>query len=198
MKNKEKISVKDLITIAIFSVIFFVLIRLAAMIGVLLPVLFPFCSAIGLLLCGTVWVCLLAKVPKKFCVCILCIIISLLSFITGTLWTIALGLFIGGVAAESIGRLGKAHNVIVSVAAYAAFGLFLHFGIIVIIFFFNDYWRRYVSKIGVNETYIDTISKTISWPLFGLSCAAVVLCAALGIMLGRFILKKHFIKAGLV
>jgi energy-coupling factor transport system substrate-specific component len=128
----------------------------------------------------------------------MCIINSLLSFITGTLWTIALGLLTGGLAAELIGRLGKTHNVIVSVASYAAFGLFLHFGIIGIVFFANDYWRQYVSKIGVNETYIDTISKTISWPLLVLSCAAVVLCAALGIMLGRFILKKHFVKAGLV
>lgn len=198
MKNKNKVSKRDLITIAIFSVIFFVLIRLAAMISVFIPVLYPFTSAIGLLVCGTVWVCILAKVPKKFCISILCIIIALLALITGTIWTIALGILLGGIIAELISCFGKQNNIIICIASYAVFGLCLHFGIVGIVFFANEYWQGYVSKIGVNEKYIESISKTITWPLFGLSAAAIILCAILGISLGRFILKKHFVKAGVV
>jgi energy-coupling factor transport system substrate-specific component len=198
MTNKDKISKKDLITIAIFSVIFAVLLRIAAMISVMIVVFYPFCAAIGLLLGGTVWVFVSAKIPKRFCILIHCIIISLISFFTGTLWTIALGILAGGVVAEIINSLGKRNNFIISVTAYAAFGIFLHFGIIGIIFFAYDYWIQYVSRMGVNKMFLESISKSITWPLLGVSCAAVILCAILGILLGRFILRKHFIKAGIV
>jgi energy-coupling factor transport system substrate-specific component len=200
MAIKDKLSKKDLITIAIFSVIFAVLLRVAAVISVMIVVLYPFCAAIGLLLCGTVWVFISTKIPKRFCICILCIIVSMISFVTGTLWTIALGILAGGVIAELISNLGKPNNIIASTAAYAAFGISLHFGIIGIILFANDYWYQYVSKIGVNEKYITSISRTITWSLLGMgiSCLAVIVCAILGILLGRYILKKHFIKAGLI
>jgi energy-coupling factor transport system substrate-specific component len=198
MTDKDKLSKKDLISIAIFSVIFAVLLRVAAVISVMIVILYPFCAAIGLLLCGSVWVFISTKIPKRFCILILCIIISLLSFLTGTLWTIALGILAGGVIAELINNLGKQNNFIVSVAAYTAFGLFLHFGIVGIIFFAHDYWKQYVSRMGVNEMFLESISKVITWPLLGISCVIVMLCAILGILLGRFILKKHFIKAGII
>ena len=198
MKGKNKISVKDLITIAIFSVILSLLFRFAAIISAVLPVLNSFSSAIGLLLCGTVWVCLLAKVPKKFCIGTLCIVISMLAFITGAIWTMVLGILAGGLIAEIINNFGKQNSTIVSMAAYAAFGIFFHFGSFGILFFFSNYWSKYASKIGVNEKYIDSVSEAITLPVFCLSCAAVVIGAILGVLLGRYILKKHFIKAGLV
>jgi energy-coupling factor transport system substrate-specific component len=197
MTDKDKISKKDLITIAIFSVIFTIMQQLAAMLSVIV-VLFPFCIAIMLLLCGTVWVFLTTKIPKRFCILIQCIIISLLSFFTGKIWTIPLSILTGGVMAEIISNLGKRNNFIISAAAYAAFGLCLHFGIFGIILFAHDYWKQYASKMGANEILLESIYQSITRPLLGISCVAVILCAILGILLGRYILRKHFIKAGIV
>jgi energy-coupling factor transport system substrate-specific component len=196
MIDRDKISAKDLITIAIFSAIFYLIMRLASF-AALIIFLYPFVPAIEILLCGSVWVYLRKKVPKPFCILIQCTTISLLAFVTGTIWTIPLGILSGGIAAELISRLGEYKNFKISIVAYAAYGLCFNFGVFGVILMAGDYWRNYVSEMGMDSGGVDAIINLISWPIFLLSCTFVVLGSVLGTWIGRLILKKHFIKAGL-
>jgi hypothetical protein len=77
MTDKDKITKRDLITIAIFSLLYSILIRVPVLVSVLSVALYPFIAAVGLLVCGIVWVCITAKAPKRFCILIHCCVISL-------------------------------------------------------------------------------------------------------------------------
>jgi energy-coupling factor transport system substrate-specific component len=195
--NDSKLLSKDLITIAIFSVVFFVLMRISALIAMIF-VLYPFAPTIQTLICGIVWMYIRTKVPKRFSILIQCVIMALLIFLTGSLWTIGVGMLAGGILAEIISGVGGHKNFKLCVAAYAVYGLCFNFGVFGIILLARDYWLAYVTGAGMNVEYMEKAVALISWPLLGVSSATIIAAAVLGMLFGQFLLKKHFERAGVI
>jgi energy-coupling factor transport system substrate-specific component len=195
--NDSKLLSKDLITIAVFSVVFFALMRISALIAMIF-VLYPFAPSIQILLCGIVWMYIRAKVPKRFSILIQCVIMALLTFLTGSLWTIGVGMLAGGVLAEIVSGIGRHKNFTLCIAAYAVYGLCFNFGVFGIILLARDYWYAYVTGAGMDVEYMEKVIALISWPLLGISSVVVITGAVLGMLLGRFMLKKHFERAGII
>jgi energy-coupling factor transport system substrate-specific component len=195
--NDSKLLSKDLITIAIFSVVFFVLMRIGSLIAMIF-ILYPFAPAIQILLCGVVWMYIRAKVPKHFSIFIQCVIMALLIFLTGSLWTIGVGMLAGGALAEIISGIGRHKNFKLCVIAYVVYGLCFNFGVFGIILLARDYWYAYVTRAGIDVEYMEKVIALISWPLLGVSSVAMIVAATLGMFFGRFILKKHSQRAGVL
>jgi energy-coupling factor transport system substrate-specific component len=197
MIKNNKISIKDLITTAIFSVLFFLLMRTGQFISILLMVN-VFAPAIEMVLCGVVWVYMRVKMPKPFCILIQCLLLALFVFLAGSVWYIAAGAAAGGVLAEIISGIGRYKNFKLGIAAYAAYGLCFNFGCYGVILLARDYWQQFARAAGIDTGLIDKMSGFIDWPLFGVSSILVVIGAVAGILLGRLMLKKHFKRAGIV
>ncbi|MDR1589972.1 MAG: MptD family putative ECF transporter S component [Oscillospiraceae bacterium] len=196
--SASKLRARELITIAIFSVIFYLVMRAGALIG-MIPPTFPYTSAVQLTVCGIVWVYLRTKVPKAFAVTLQCALLALVTFVGGTAWYLALSMFAGGLAAElvlAIGRYGRGWKL--QAAAYAAFGLCFNFGCFGVMLLARDYYREFVLAAGMDPEYVERVLAVVSWKTFAVSSVLSIIGATAGTLLGRLLFKKHFAKVGMI
>jgi energy-coupling factor transport system substrate-specific component len=195
--NTDKLKAKDLITIGIFTVVFILIVMVIALTLGMIPVVFPFIVAIGMIPCGIVWAYMRAKVPKRFGILIQCTVLALFLLLTGMAWYGVLGVFLGGIAAEIITGVGKYRNFKCTVLSYAAFGLCWDLGAFLVILLAGDYYYQNSIALGADTAYMDTLINFMSGPVLATACALTLACAVIGMLLGRIFLKKHFEKAGI-
>ena len=95
----QKMKLKDVIFIAIFSVLFFAVMLVAVALLGSTPVTFFFTHGVGAVPCGIIYMYVRAKVPRKGSVLLMCTLVALIAFCLGITWPSALGLLIGGIYA---------------------------------------------------------------------------------------------------
>jgi energy-coupling factor transport system substrate-specific component len=105
--NANKLKAKDLITIAIFSLIFYAVYIIVGTLLWMSIVLNPFCVAASILPCGIVWTYMRVKVPKRFSILIQAALLAIICFLVGSGWFVSVGLIVGGLLAEFLSGLGK-------------------------------------------------------------------------------------------
>ena len=88
---KKGLTVKDLVTTGIFSAIFFVFTLVGGLPFAPNPVLTFYMPMGAALLCGPVYLLMVAKVQKRWSVTILGIIMGIIWFATGMHWAFSLG-----------------------------------------------------------------------------------------------------------
>ena len=98
--NKNSLTVKDLVTTGIFSALFLVFALVGGIFFAPNPVLTFYMPIGSALLCGPVYLLLLAKVPKRGTATILGVILCVVWFVTGMHWAMALGYLVMGIAAD--------------------------------------------------------------------------------------------------
>jgi energy-coupling factor transport system substrate-specific component len=194
----EKLKAKDLINIAIFGVIFLVIFMVFGTgIGIIVW-LYPFCVAIGIIPCGIVWVYLRTKVPKRFAIFIQGVLFAVCAFIMGSGWSVAAGVLAGAILAELIAGVGKYRSFKWNIAGYAVFAVCLNLGIFAIMLLARDYYYEFCIESGMTAEYMNALIGFVTGPLLLLTSALSIVGAVLGMLLGRAVLKKHFVKAGIV
>jgi energy-coupling factor transport system substrate-specific component len=196
--NTSKLRAKDLITTGIFTVVFTLVVMVISLTFGMIPVVYPFIVAIGMIPCGIVWAYMRAKVPKRFCILIQCTVLSLFLLLTGMGWYGVLGVFVGGVLAELIAGIGKYKSFKLTVLSYAAFGLCFDLGGFLVILLAGDYYYENSIALGADTVYMDALMKFMSGLVLATACALTVVGAVAGMLLGRAFLKKHFERAGIV
>ncbi|MDR2417561.1 MAG: MptD family putative ECF transporter S component [Treponema sp.] len=196
--EQNKLKAKDLITTAIFTVLFALVVFACSMTLGMIPFGFPFLvSAIGLT-GGVVWTYMRVKVPKRFTITIQCVVSGLLFFIVGTHWGTVVGCVVGGILADSITSMGSYKNFKLTSAGFAVFCLCVHCGAFMVPLVARDYYYDYCVTNGMTAEWTNAFLGFMSWPVMLGTGALAVLCAALGILIGKTILKKHFVKGGIV
>lgn len=101
---KKGLTVKDLVTVGIFSVLFLVFALVGGIFFAPNPVLTFYMPVGSALLCGPVYLLMLAKVQKRWSVTILGAILCLVWFVTGMHRAMALGYLIMGIIADLVCR----------------------------------------------------------------------------------------------
>ena len=95
--NKKKgLTVKDLVTIGIFSALFLVFALVGGIFFAPNPVLTFYMPVGSALLCGPIYLLMMAKVKKRFTATILGVIMCIIWFVTGMHWAMALGYLVMG------------------------------------------------------------------------------------------------------
>lgn len=84
------------------------------------------------------------------------------------------------------------------VFAYTVFSGVFTLGAIGPIKFLQSAYVAATERNGVSQEYIDGLIRMTSVPMLLVIIAAGLICGFLGGLLGQKMLKKHFIKAGLV
>ena len=191
-----KLSVKDLISVGLFSVIYFIGFMISGILGYI-----PVCVIILPLLTGILggipFVLLAIKQQKFGAVTLLGLIAGLLSFLMGQTWmSIPFGL-VFGLIADFIMKSGNYKTWSKNLLAYSVFSLWT-IGTMLPMWIMRDSYFAAYRNNGATDAYIDAVMRLT--PTYMIAVIAVLALAGgfLGACLGKAVLKKHFKKAGIV
>lgn len=194
--NKKSLTVKDLVTIGIFSALFLVFALVGGIFFAPNPVLTFYMPVGSALLCGPVYLLMLAKVQKRWAVTILGAILCIVWFVTGMHWAMALGYLMMGILADLAAGAGNYRSRKINSPSYILISLGGTASYLVV-FADPDGWAKTMLGNGTEQSYIDTMRASgTSWILI-VMLAGTVLAAAVSAFIGSGMLKKQFEKAGI-
>ena len=193
---KKSLTIKDLVTTGIFSAIFLVFTMIGGIFFAPNPVLTFYMPMGAALLCGPVYLLMIAKVQKRWSVTILGIIMGIIWFVTGMHWAFSLGYIGMGIIADLVAGAGDYRNKAVNLLSYILMSLG---GVYTYVVFFIDPqgWASTMLENGTEQSYIDTMSASApSWLLAVIIIGTLAIAAFSG-WIGGKLLKKQFEKAGI-
>ena len=193
---KKSLTVKDLVTTGIFSAIFLVFTMIGGIFFAPNPVLTFYMLMGAALLCGPVYLLMIAKVQKRWSVTILGIIMGIIWFVTGMHWAFSLGYIGMGIIADLVAGAGDYRNKAVNLLSYMLMSLG---GVYTYVVFFIDPqgWASTMLENGTEQSYIDTMSASApSWLLAVIIIGTLAIAAFSG-WIGGKLMKKQFEKAGI-
>ena len=193
---KKSLTIKDLVTTGIFSAIFLVFTMIGGIFFAPNPVLTFYMPMGAALLCGPVYLLMIAKVQKRWSVTILGIIMGIIWFVTGMHWAFSLGYIGMGIIADLVAGAGDYRNKAVNLLSYLLMSLG---GVYTYVVFFIDPqgWASTMLENGTEQSYIDTMSASApSWLLAVIMIGTLAIAAFSG-WIGGKLLKKQFEKAGI-
>ena len=194
--EKKGLTVKDLVTIGIFTALFFVFELIGSLPFAPNPAL-TFYQPFGIaLLCGPVFLLMVAKVPKRGTIAILGIINGVVWFVLGMHWGMDLGYIVMGIAAEIIAGIKNYKNTKWNIAAYALFCLGPA-GVFVVYFCDSAAWAQTMLEKGTAPEYIDTMAASAPGGMLPVILLGTVVIAVFSGFVGKKLLKKQFEKAGI-
>ena len=193
---KKSLTIKDLVTTGIFSAIFLVVTMIGGIFFAPNPVLTFYMPMGAALLCGPVYLLMIAKVQKRWSVTILGIIMGIIWFVTGMHWAFSLGYIGMGIIADLVAGAGDYRNKAVNLLSYILMSLG---GVYTYVVFFIDPqgWASTMLENGTEQSYIDTMSASApSWLLAVIIIGTLAIAAFSG-WIGGKLMKKQFEKAGI-
>ena len=193
---KKSLTIKDLVTTGIFSAIFLVFTMIGGIFFAPNPVLTFYMPMGAALLCGPVYLLMIAKVQKRWSVTSLGIIMGIIWFVTGMHWAFSLGYIGMGIIADLVAGAGDYRNKAVNLLSYMLMSLG---GVYTYVVFFIDPqgWASTMLENGTEQSYIDTMSASApSWLLAVIIIGTLAIAAFSG-WIGGKLLKKQFEKAGI-
>ncbi|MCI5643487.1 MAG: MptD family putative ECF transporter S component [Peptoniphilus sp.] len=189
MKN---LSVKSMVRLAIFTVIFYLVIRISSMVS-LIPGVYPFTAAITLIPLGIVWVYLRKKLPLKGSIFIQGVLLTILTLLGGSPYFLGIGMFIACLLAEFLTFRNKDDVNDKNIRnGYIAFGLVHHTSSYILMLVAKDYYISYINKIGMPLEQVTKFVNMVSWPMFLIGLVLAIICAYIGFNLGKKIVDRSF------
>lgn len=192
----NKLEVKDLINVGLFSALYIVCFFATAMLGyipifmALLPLICPIIAGIPFMLFTT-------KVKKFGMVTLTGIIVSLLMFAMGHPWYIVLFGIVFGFAGDLIMKSGNYASKKLDAIGYAVLSEWCLGAVVSMFFGFRDSYFKSM-RAGYGDVYVDKVmALTPDWMFYALAVMAII-GGLIGAYIGQKVLRKHFKKAGIV
>ena len=192
--QSNKLTGKDLINVGIYSAIYFVIVFLIAMLG-MVPILYPmlvvFCPIIG----GIPFMLFLTKVKKPGMIFIMSILMGLLMLISGMgIYPLIVSVF-SGLLSEVIYCKGNYSSAKMAVLTNGTFSLWVWACFLLLFLNRDSYMASRAESVG--QEYVDALNKlTPGWlcPVLLIVC---FVCGIIGGLIGKKMMHKHFEKAGI-
>ena len=195
--SQKGLSVRDLITTGILAALYVVCAFIGEAIFGFFPVLTFLCPLSSALLCGPVYMLIVAKVPKHGPLIVTGLLVGGVLFVLGMYWTMCLAYCILGVVADLLAGSGGFRNKTKNLLSYMIFVLSPIFSYAMLWFDRDGYVDYLVSK-GTEQSYMDTMIQTAQDWMLPAMIIGTLICAALSGLLGQRLLKKHFERSGVV
>ena len=191
----NKIQAKDLISLGLFTVLYFVLGCCVAIPIGFVPIFLPILGALWTLITGIPFMLFAVRVKKFGLVTIMAVLSGLLMGLTGMgYWGILTGA-VSGVLGDLIMKSGGYASAKKTILGYGVFSLWMVGTYIPMYFMVEQSWADFAASFGAE--YADRVMSVMpTWSIV-LVIASIFVCALLGGLIGKAILKKHFIKAGI-
>jgi energy-coupling factor transport system substrate-specific component len=190
----NKLNAKDLINVGIFTAIYFVLVVLVAMLGVI-PILMPLLCVIVPILGGVPFMLFLTKVKKFGMILIMSILMGILMLLTGMgYFTLIVGP-VSGLIAEFVYKSGGYKSALKAVLTCGIFSIWI-WGNYILLFMNREAY--FATRQSFGQEYIDMLTSLMPTWVCPVLLIAAFASGIIGGLLGRALLKKHFTKAGIV
>ncbi|WP_072470059.1 MptD family putative ECF transporter S component [Urinicoccus massiliensis] len=193
MDNK-KLKVKDLVSIGVFAVIYFVLMFAVGMMG-MIPILFLVYPTVLAIVAGTVLMLFMAKVQKPWALFILGMISPLVMFAMGHTYVLPVFSLIVMMVAELIRKIGNYNSFKYNMLSYAVFCTWICGSLMQMLLAKEKYIEL---SMMMGKDYVDALENLITYPHMALVALGAFLGGIIGAYIGKALLKKHFEKAGIV
>ena len=180
--DAKKLETRDFISVGIFSLIYAVVAFVIGGVAQMTPVTFPFMPMIVALFTGTVFMLYVAKIPKKGALSILGVIAAILLFVTGMFWMMSVFFLVFGLIADFICASADFRSFKKNLLAYCVMAL--------------APMGAYIPMVVSFEGVIHSIGAT--WWAIPAMIIGTIVCAIIGGLIGKKLMKKHFEKAGVV
>ncbi|KAB5607909.1 MptD family putative ECF transporter S component [Bifidobacterium jacchi] len=195
--KSTKLTVPDLISIGVFTALYFVCVCVATLISTLVAGAGTiFLPAVAALICGPVFMLAVARIGKFGAITVMGIVIGLFLFVSGHFVLSFVASLIFPVLGDLIARIGRYKNRVTILIGYVVFCYGLT-GPILPLWFMKDAYVASLKARGKDAAYIDNLFSQISTGSFFLAMGAILVCALVGGWFGQRLLKKHFVKAGI-
>ncbi len=189
---------KDLITVGIFSALYFAVNFIFMLLGGLHPIMWILMPGFIALFSGIPFMLMCTKVQKPGAVLLMGIITGLIYFVTGQFTAIILVTFVIACSlSELIRAVTNYGRFIGNALAFVFFSLGMT-GSPLPIWLMRESFLSQISSQGMPNDYV-SILKAISSPaMLIILFVAPVIGAILGAYIAKGMFRKHFIKAGIV
>lgn len=192
----EKLRIKDLVTIGVFIVIYFVLFFVAGMVGIV-PILYLAYPTLAGIITGIVAMLFMAKVQKPWGLFLLGLICSLIVLAMGNTYIIVIHAVISMVIAELLRKKGEYKSFKYNMLSFAVFNTWIC-GFLMQILLAKDKVIELAETRGMGHDYIMKLITLLNFRSMILVYIGAIVGGILGAYIGKVFLKKHFEKAGIV
>ena len=199
MNKTNKLTVPDLISIGVFTALYFVLVTIATFASLAIfpgfnnVVLPAFCALIS----GCVYTLLVVKLQKFGGISVMGIVMGLFFMISGHFIISFAANIVMGIVADCVAKVGKYKSKKWIILSYVLFSYGL-FGPVIPMWFMKDAYVANLVARGKDAVYIAELFANINMVTFVLAVVATLICALVGGWFGMKMIKKHFVKAGIV
>ena len=199
MNKTNKLTVPDLISIGVFTALYFVLVTIATFASVAIfpgfnnVVLPAFCALIS----GCVYTLLVVKLQKFGGISVMGIVMGLFFMMSGHFIISFAANIVMGIVADCVAKVGKYKSKKWIILSYVLFSYGL-FGPVIPMWFMKDAYVANLVARGKDAVYIAELFANINMVTFVLAVVATLICALVGGWFGMKMIKKHFVKAGIV
>ncbi len=194
-QSKTRLEVRDLVTIGVFGVIYFVCMFAVGMMGVV-PILYLLYPMVFGVVGGPIVLLFMAKVQMPWALVIFGMITPIIMFLFGHTLLVPGVALVTMLVAEGIRRIGKYRSLRYNMLAYVVMATILCSSLLQMLVMKARYLQLTEAEMG--REYTEALEKLISVRNMGLVYLGAVLGGLVGALLGRKLLKKHFEKAGIV
>ena len=192
----EKLKIKDLVTIGVFTVIYFVLMFLSGMIGIV-PILYLAYPTVAGIITGIVIMLFMAKVQKPGGLFILGLICSLIVIAMGNTYVILVHALISMAIAEIIRKTGGYKSFKYNMLSFAIFNTWIC-GFLMQVLLAKDKVIEIAETRGMGYAYIMKLIALLNFSSMILVYIGAIVGVIIGAYIGKAFLKKHFEKAGII
>lgn len=198
MNQTPRLNLKDIINIAIFTVLFIITTFIFATLLGMSAYTYYYYAGLSAIPCGIIFIYLRLKVRKFGVLTILGVLSGAIYVAMGSQWTFLVGYSLAGLLADLITKIGNYKRPITLYIGYLVFQLTAFLGNIgMLIFAANDYRKTAISS-GMTASYIDTMIHQFTGIMLPVVFIATALGAIIGAWLGLKTMSKHFKKIGLL
>lgn len=196
--NGKMLKGRDLITVGIFSAIYFVINFAFMLMSGFPPMIWILMPALIALFTGIPFMLMCAKVQKPGAVILMGLITGLLYFVTGQFTVVILVTFVIGCGLGEIARAVTKYNSFKgNTISFALFSLDM-VGSPLPIWIMRDSFLAQITEQGMPADYVATLEVVSSPAMLIVMVVAPVVTAVIGAVIAKGMFKKHFTKAGIV
>ncbi|MGX7092606.1 MptD family putative ECF transporter S component [Hutsoniella sourekii] len=195
----QKLTISDLISIAIYSTIYFILVAVAALICVfLIPgYSYIFIPAITALISGTVFMLCVAKVQKFGAITIMGSIMGIFFFISGR-FPFALIPAVGfSLLADAVNLPSHYRSKPMLVISYLIFSL-ANCGPIIPLYLNTKSYTQELLNQGRDLSYVQSVFNHLLVDSPGIMVLVILISALIGGIFGQKMISKHFEQSGII
>ena len=191
--KENKLKMKDIATIGIFSALLFVVTMLVGAISGISMTLYMFSTSIIALISAPLYMLIMARVHKKGAVLLTCAIVGILLAIFGGIfvlvWMLVLGLL-----GEVLATKTSYKNYVVLSVSFVCYMAAYYLGAIGPLYYYTDYCFTHGYTEEAANALISAAHSTAGYVAIPVMFAAAII----GALIAKKLLKKHFEKAGVL